>query len=59
MLLIEKNCLKQAFELTNLVFHCIGNIDMDDSDGGSSFVAYSCYECWKLLKKVMRYIEMR
>ena len=47
MLLIEKNCLKQAFELTNLVFHCIGNIDMDDSDGGSSFVANSCYECWK------------
>ena len=32
MLLIEKNCLKQAFELTNLVFHCIGNIDMDDSE---------------------------
>lgn len=47
MLLIEKNCLKQAFELTNLVFHCIGNIDMDDSDGTSSFVANSCYECWK------------
>ena len=47
MLLIEKKCLKQAFELTNLVFHCIGNIDMDDSDGGSSFVANVCYECWK------------
>lgn len=47
MLLIEKNCLKQAFELTNLVFNCIGNIDMDDSDGTSSFVADSCYECWK------------
>lgn len=46
-LLIEKNCLKQAFELTNLVFHCIGNIDMDDSDGGSSFVMNACYECWK------------
>ncbi len=46
MLLIEKKCLKQAFELTNLVFHCIGNIDMDDSDGGSSFVANACYECW-------------
>lgn len=28
----------QAFELTNLVFDCIGNIDMDDSDG-SFFVA--------------------
>ena len=47
MLLIEKDCLKQAFELTNLVFRCIGNIDMDDSDGSSSFVADACYECWK------------
>ena len=47
MLLIENNCLKQAFELTNLIFHCIGNIDMDDSDGSSSFVANDCYECWK------------
>ena len=47
MLLIEKNCLKQAFELANLVFHCIGNIDMDDSDGGSSCVADTCYECWE------------
>lgn len=47
MLLIEKNCLKQAFELTNFVFHCIGNIDMDDSDGSSSFVTNACYECWK------------
>lgn len=46
-LLIDKKCLKQAFELTNLVFHCIGNIDMDDSDGGSSFVANACYECWE------------
>ena len=47
MLLIDKKCLKQAFELTNLVFHYIGNIDMDDSDGGSSLVASTCYECWK------------
>lgn len=46
-LLIERNYLEQAFELTNYVFHCIGNIDMDDSDGGSSYVADKCYECWK------------
>ncbi len=46
-LLIEKNCLRQAFELTNLVFHYIGTIDMDDSDGGSSYVAENCYKCWK------------
>ena len=48
-LLIERNYLEQAFELTNYIFHCIGNIDMDDSDGGSSYVADKCYECWKMI----------
>lgn len=46
-MLIEKNCLKQAFELTNSTFFCIGNVDMDDSDGSSSYVLDRCYECWK------------
>ena len=45
--LIEKDCLRQAFDLTNRVFYCIGNVDMDDSDGSSSIVLNSCYECWK------------
>lgn len=48
-LLIERNYLDQAFELTNIVFQCIGNIDMDDSEGGSLYVADTCYECWKLI----------
>lgn len=47
--LIEKNYLEQAFELTNIVFYWIGNIDMDDSDGGSAYVANDCYECWSLI----------
>ena len=47
--LIEKNYLGQAFELTNLVFHWIGNIDIDDSDGGLEYVANDCYECWNLI----------
>lgn len=46
-LLIENNCLPQAFELTNVVYECIGNIDMDDSDGSSAHIANSCYDCWK------------
>ncbi len=50
--LIERNYLQQAFELTNTVFHCIGNIDMDDSSGSSAYVANVCYECWKeILRK--------
>lgn len=48
-LLIERNYLEQAFELTNYIFYCIGNIDMDDSDGGSAYVADKCYECWKMI----------
>lgn len=48
-LLIKRNALEQAFELTNIIFHCIGNIDMDDSDGGSGYVADDCYECWELI----------
>lgn len=44
--LIEKNCLLQAFELNNQVIEIIGTIDMDDSDGGGSMVAENCYERW-------------
>lgn len=46
-MLIEKNCWRQAFELTNSTFFCIGNVDMDDSDGSSSYVLDRCYECWE------------
>lgn len=45
--LIERNCYLQAFEMTNYVFKIIGNIDIDDSDGGTSYVADICYEKWK------------
>ena len=46
-ILIERNCYRQAFELTNYVFKIIGNIEMDDSDGGISLVADACYDKWK------------
>lgn len=45
--LIDKELYMPAFELTNYVFQCIANQDMDDSDGGSSFVASNCYEYWQ------------
>ena len=45
--LIDKKCYMQAFELTNYVFHCVGNQEMDDSDGGSTWVANNCYEYWQ------------
>ena len=46
-MLIEKNCYKQAFELINSTFFCIGNVDMDDSDGSSSYVLDRCYDYWE------------
>lgn len=46
-LMIEKRCYLQAFELTNIVFREVGNTDMDDSDGGSSMVAETCYDYWR------------
>lgn len=45
--LIERKCYGQAFELTNYVFKTIGNIDIDDSDGGTAQVANACYDKWK------------
>ena len=45
--LLERSCYSQAFDLTNYVFKIIGNIDMDDSDGGTSQIANICYEKWK------------
>ena len=45
--LIDRKYYWQAFELTNYVFGTIGNIDIDDSDGGTSQVANVCYDKWK------------
>lgn len=45
--LINKRCYLQAFELVNHVFYNIGHQDIDDSDGGSSLVADTCYEFWQ------------
>ena len=59
--LIRRKYLKEAFEITNYVFHEIGNRDMDDSDGSSIYVADSCYEYWKKIleagdKELEKYI---
>ncbi|MCI5773380.1 MAG: SWIM zinc finger family protein [Erysipelotrichaceae bacterium] len=46
-MLIERRYYAFAFKLTNYVFKTIGNIDIDDSDGGISMIANVCYEKWK------------
>lgn len=45
--LIDKHCYSQAFDLINYVFYSIGNQDVDDSDGGTVWVANTCYEFWQ------------
>lgn len=45
--LVDRGYNLQAFEIANYVFGIIGNIDMDDSDGGTTEVAHTCYELWK------------
>lgn len=45
--LIDKRCYKQAFDLINHVFYSIGNQDIDDSDGGTVWVADTCYKFWQ------------
>lgn len=45
--LLKRNCLEEAFELTNYVFHEIGNREMDDSDGGYTYIGSACYDHWK------------
>lgn len=48
--LIDKNLIMQAFELTNKVFHTVGNQAIDDSDGGTTWIANSCYEYWQQIQ---------
>lgn len=45
--LIERGCYSQAFTMTNYIFKTVGNIDINDSDGGTCQVADTCYEKWK------------
>jgi len=50
--MIDRACYMQAFELANHVFITIGNQDIDDSAGGTTMAANTCYEFWKqILKK--------
>lgn len=46
------NCLS-AFELMNYIFVLLGDVDMDDSDGGTGMLADKIYQFWsELLVKV-------
>ncbi len=58
--LIDRGCIMQAFELTNYVFHCVGNQDIDDSGGEIEWMANTCYEFWQqILQKAQKKEQKR
>lgn len=44
--MIDNRDFLHAFELTNYIFQEVGNVDMDDSDGGKGTLAEHCVETW-------------
>ena len=44
--MIDNQDFLHAFELTNYIFQEVGNVDMDDSDGGTGMLAEHCVEIW-------------
>lgn len=55
--IIDKGCSMQAFELTNEVFVLIGNLDIDDSDGGLTDLADLCYGLWEQILEQCNHSE--
>lgn len=45
--MIERGCLKEAFELSWYVFAEVAQTDMDDSDGGQGEIGENCLEIWE------------
>lgn len=51
-MMLDDGCYIEAFELTSYIFVTVGNVDMDDSDGGTGNLADSCYAIWnEILEK--------
>lgn len=51
--MIDNDNYLSAFEVMNYIFVLIGNVDMDDSDGGTGMLADRIYQLWlELLVKV-------
>lgn len=50
--LLENHHCMEAFELVNEAFSSAAEQDMDDSDGGLTQLAGTCYELWKQILEV-------
>lgn len=58
-LMIDNGNYLSAFELINYIFVLIGNINMDDSDGGTGMLANKIYQLWLELLAVVSSEEKR
>lgn len=58
-LMIDNGNYLSAFELMNYIFVLIGNINMDDSDGGTGMLANKIYQLWLELLAVVSSEEKR
>lgn len=45
--MLEDGRYLEAFELTSYIFIKVGNVDMDDSDGGTGMLADCCMKIWE------------
>lgn len=58
-LMIDNGNYLSAFELINYIFVLIGNVNMDDSDGGTGMLANKIYQLWLELLAVVSSEEKR
>lgn len=56
--MLEQGHYMETFELTNYIFSCMGEVDIDDSDGGIGMILSHCIEIWcKLLENTDACVE--
>ena len=52
--MIDNGSYMSAFKLMNYIFTLIGNVDMDDSDGGTGIIANQIYNLWLELLGIVK-----
>ena len=57
--MIENGNYLSAFEVMNHIFVLVGDVDMDDSDGGTSIVAGRIYHLWEVLLETVSATDKR
>ncbi len=57
-MMLDEGSYLSAFDLTGYIFMKVGNVDMDDSDGGTDMLADQCKEIWEeILESADDYVK--